>query len=112
MVTINDIKEIFGKVLSELRIQKGLTQEQLAEKLNLSTHTITRIENGKAFVSCGVISDICNLFNISPSVLFTEKPHILREEHIDYIEQIIKLLPEFKTDRLKEIYNILLVMNK
>lgn len=43
------IKKNFGKILMELRVQKGYTQEQLAEKLNLSTHTINRIEMGHAF---------------------------------------------------------------
>lgn len=107
-----DIKKIFGSALAELRTQKGLTQEQLAEYLSLSTHTITRIETGKVFVSSNVISQICKLFEIGPSVLFTPKPHILYEEHINYSKEIKKLLPGLKTERLKEIYNFLVVMNK
>jgi uncharacterized Tic20 family protein/DNA-binding Xre family transcriptional regulator len=36
-----------GLKVSELRQQKGLTQEQLAEKCEVSTRTIQRIENGE-----------------------------------------------------------------
>lgn len=107
-----DLQKIFGAAVAELRTQKGMTQEQLAEALSLSTHTITRIETGKAFASSKVISLMCDVFDISPSVLFTPKPHILYEEHINYTREITKLLPSFKSDRLKEIYNFLVVMNK
>ena len=36
-----------GLVIKELRIKKGLTQEELAEKTELSARTIQRIETGK-----------------------------------------------------------------
>ena len=35
-----------GRKVSELRISKGLTQEELVEKCNISVRTIQRIENG------------------------------------------------------------------
>ena len=112
MINDSDIKKIFGKVVSELRIQKGFTQEQLAERLNLSPHTITRIETGNTFVSSDVISQLCNLFNIAPNVLFTPRPQILYEEHINYKQEILKLLVGFGSEQLKEIYDILLVLKK
>ncbi len=36
-----------GLVIKELRIKKGLTQEELADKTELSARTIQRIENGE-----------------------------------------------------------------
>jgi transcriptional regulator with XRE-family HTH domain len=36
-----------GLVIKELRIKKGLTQEELSERTELSTRTIQRIENGE-----------------------------------------------------------------
>ena len=35
-----------GKRIAALRKEKGLTQEQLAEKLNISTSTLGKIERG------------------------------------------------------------------
>jgi len=35
-----------GKLIKELRIKKGMTQEELADKTEVSTRTIQRIENG------------------------------------------------------------------
>ncbi|WP_083464754.1 helix-turn-helix transcriptional regulator [Marinifilum fragile] len=36
-----------GKLIKELRVKKGLTQEDLAERTELSARTIQRIENGE-----------------------------------------------------------------
>lgn len=36
-----------GQKIKDLRIKKGMTQEELAEKTELSVRTIQRIENGK-----------------------------------------------------------------
>ena len=40
-----DLKEC-GKRIQQLRKERGLTQEQLAEKLNVSQNTIVKIESG------------------------------------------------------------------
>jgi len=111
MTNVDEIRIIFGRTVMELRIQKGLTQEQLAELLDLSTHTVNRIETGKTFVSAEVIAKLCNIFYVAPNVLFTPKPHILIDEHADYEKKIIKLLPGVKTDRLKDVYNFIVLSN-
>jgi transcriptional regulator with XRE-family HTH domain len=36
-----------GRLIKELRIKKGMTQEELADKTEVSTRTIQRIENGE-----------------------------------------------------------------
>jgi len=38
---------LLGKKISELRKQKGLTQEDLVEKCNITVRTIQRIESGE-----------------------------------------------------------------
>ena len=40
-----DLKEC-GKRIQQFRKERGLTQEQLAEKLNVSQNTIAKIESG------------------------------------------------------------------
>ena len=39
-------KMVTGKLIKELRIKKGMTQGELADKTEVSDRTIQRIENG------------------------------------------------------------------
>lgn len=107
-----DIKKILGTVLRELRMAKGLTQEQLAEYLEVQTHTVNRIETGRNFVSSELLTKLCDYFDVAPAVFFTQKPEIMIDKHINLIKEIVRLLPAFSTEKLSEILNILLVMKK
>lgn len=64
------------------------------------------------FVSCEVLSQICKLFDISPCVLFTPKSHLLYDEHTNYLKEIIRILPKFTVNRLKELYNYLVMLDE
>lgn len=106
------LKILFGLKVKELRIQNGYTQEQLAELIGLQPQTIATIETGRAFVSADVLSNICNCFNIEPSVLFSKKIEYPSNEQVNYINEIKRMLPSFSAEKLREIFNILLALKK
>jgi len=62
MNNLIDYKTI-GTRLASLRKKQGLTQEKLAEQLNLTSFYISKIENGKANVTLETLADICRFFN-------------------------------------------------
>ena len=67
-------KNIIGDKIKELRKNKGLTQKQLAEKLQLEGHefsdlTILRIEQGSRFVPDYEIVIFANFFEITTDEL-------------------------------------------
>ena len=67
-------KNIIGHKLKTLRLDAGLTQKALAEKLQLSGYefsdlTILRIEQGKRFVPDYEIVAIADFFNVSTDEL-------------------------------------------
>ena len=49
-----------------------ITQEQLAEYLNVDQSMITKLENGTRSLSVGMIEKICNLFGCSERYLLGE----------------------------------------
>ena len=63
-------KKLFGARLKELRENKGLNQEQLAELIGMESRHISRIETGKSFTTIENISKIANALNIEISSLF------------------------------------------
>ncbi len=53
-----DIKEIFGQRIKILRKEKGLSQEELAERSGLNRPYISGIEQGKRNVSLEVMEKL------------------------------------------------------
>ena len=62
----------FGKHLAEIRKSKGMTQEDLAFKSELSFTQIARIETGVINTTLNTIFIICDALEISPAALFEE----------------------------------------
>lgn len=60
-----DVKEIFAKKLVVLRKSAGLTQLQLAEKLNYSDKAVSKWERAEAVPDITVLLSIADLFGVS-----------------------------------------------
>lgn len=59
-----------GLNIAYYRKERGLSQMQLAEKINISRTHMSRIETADCAVSLDVVFDICDVLNITPSKLF------------------------------------------
>ena len=57
-------QEKIGKFLKELRKQKGLTQEQIAEKFNVSNRTISRWENGHNMPDLDILIELSDYYEV------------------------------------------------
>ena len=57
-------QEKIGKFLKELRKQKGLTQEQIAEKFHVSNRTISRWENGNNMPDLDILIEISDYYEV------------------------------------------------
>lgn len=72
----NKLQENLGQKIKNLRKVAGMSQETLAEKLNIATNTLSNIERGNAFMTSSTLEKISNIFQIEYSELFdfgTEK---------------------------------------
>lgn len=63
--------QAFGKRVKELRLEKELTQEELAEKLGLSSNYIGMIERAERNTSLEKVFKIAKALNIRTSELFS-----------------------------------------
>ncbi|MDR1867654.1 MAG: helix-turn-helix transcriptional regulator [Treponema sp.] len=64
-----DIKEILAVNLKEYRRKKGLTQEKLSEKADMSLHYLAMLELGRKFPSGEMLERLANALDIEPHQL-------------------------------------------
>ncbi|MBD5583971.1 MAG: helix-turn-helix transcriptional regulator [Clostridia bacterium] len=60
---------MYGKILKDLRQEKGLTQAQLAQDLETTQRNISRYELETIDLSTEMVSKICKYFKISADYL-------------------------------------------
>ena len=63
-------QKITGRFLKELRKEKGLTQEQLAEQFNVSDRTVSRWENGNNMPDLDILIEISDFYNVDLREIF------------------------------------------
>ena len=66
-----EFKREFGRNLRALRLERKVTQSEVAEAIGLEPHNLNRIENGKSFPQIKTIIKLINYFNILPTELFS-----------------------------------------
>lgn len=84
-----NIKTMLGKRIKKLRIENKLTQQELAEKINIASKHQSRIETGKSYPSAELTEKYARVFKIYP-------------------EEILKITSvETKIDKIVNIYNLI-----
>ena len=63
----------FGEKLYELRKEKNLSQEEVAEKLNVTRQTVSKWETNQSTPDFDKILPLCELFGISSEYLLIVK---------------------------------------
>ena len=92
-------KEKFGNRVKFYRKTRQMTQEQLAERVNLNARQISRIESGANFVSMATLSMLCIVFNVEVYQLFLFKMN--REEIYSQPKHMIYFSAENKDNCTK-----------
>lgn len=64
-------QEKIGRFISQCRKEQKLTQEQLAEKLNITYKAVSKWETGKGMPDSSIMMDLCNILNISVNELLS-----------------------------------------
>ena len=84
----------YGERIKRLRTSRELTQEQLAEKINVSRTYIAKIENGLQTGSIEIAIELAEFFNVSLDFLLLEKGnrHIGRKQRLGMAIDILSEL--------------------
>ena len=81
---MKSIKKRLGARIKEIRRDKGLTQEELSEKIGIDPKHLSRIEVGRGFPSLDTLSIMADVLGVEMKDFFefahrTEKPKELKE---------------------------------
>jgi transcriptional regulator with XRE-family HTH domain len=111
-------KEKTGQLITELRKEKGLTQKQLADALNVTDKAVSKWERGLSFPDISMLEPISELLGVSiMEILAGERQNgegtLTREEAQDLINASVELGDEeirHKKERSRFIIIILIVV--
>lgn len=85
---MKDLKPIIAKNISELRTAAGMTQIELAEKLNYSDKAVSKWERGESVPDVSVLLSVAELFGVTLDYLVHE-------------HEAVKPLNELRHDRVR-----------
>lgn len=111
-------KEKTGQLITELRKEKGLTQKQLADSLNVTDKAVSKWERGLSFPDISMLEPISELLGVSIMELLAGERQsgeetMSREEAKDLINASVELSEEeirHKKERSRLIIIILIVL--
>ncbi len=100
---------IIGERLKKARLAKGLTQEKLAEQLDLSVAFLSRVERGNTHINLSRLSELCSLLEISEGEILNGTS----SNASDYMQSdFYALLKKCSPEKQKLIYNIAKVISE
>lgn len=104
-----NLYSVLGLNIRRYRIERMMTQEELAERSDKTSNYISRIELGAARFSCETLFDIANALSIPVEYLLDidemDDPHPKRDENGDLVK-ITQLLEDCSEEERKSIVSV------
>lgn len=100
--------EIIGKRIKQIRLSKKLTQDELAEKLELTKSYISKLENGVTIPNVSLLYSLADILNVSVHEFFIEQ----LKSHADDKWQIVNNYFDEKNISPEEVMIFIKVMKK
>lgn len=95
--------KIIGERIKKVRRERGLTQEELSEKMDISIAFLSRVENGTSKLNLKRIFEICNLLDTTPGELLMG---VSSEEKSYLSKELSDVLKKCDMEKQRLIYEI------
>ena len=79
-----------GHYIQHLRKKAGMTQKELAEKMNISFQAVSKWENGDALPDTGILLDLCDILGTTVDQLLKGGMLSLDERKMMHMENVIE----------------------
>ena len=94
---------IVGEKIKQLRQEKNITQEQLADYLNISYQSVSKWEHGSSSPDISLIVPIAQFFNVTTDELLGHEFAETQEAIDEYAKKVRPLRSQGKVDELYEL---------
>lgn len=94
-----------GNKLKSLRIEKKLTQKQVADRIGLAISAVSSYESGSRYPSYDVLVKLARMFHVSTDYLLgiTDRRNIdvtgLNDNEIGLVSQLVEMLRDKESGR-------------
>ena len=99
-----------GRLLQELRKEKGLTQEQLAERMGVARRTVSRWETGSNMPDLDILMELADLYAVDLRVILSgeRKSERMDREMKETVLQVADYSNEEKNRLLRRMHGLFL----
>ncbi len=94
---------IIGERLKQARINKNLTQEKLAEQLDVSVAFLSRIERGSSFINLKRLNQICTILGVTEGEILNGAS---KNSNTYLNKDLSNLIKNCPPEKINLIYNI------
>lgn len=99
---MDDIKKLLGRRIKELRVKNKLSQEELAEKIDIAERNLSKIECGVNFIRAEKLGKLADALNVKPKDLF-DFDH---QQNLSEIKQELISAINESDEKLRLVYQI------
>lgn len=104
-----------GENLRQMRLQRGYSQQYIADSLNVSVSTVSRMENNPALINLAMYGRIAEFYGIELRKIFSEAESEIKEDLARLVLQVS--IPAFFNSKIlfqlaKEVEQIEILKNR
>ena len=94
---------VIGSRIKQARLAKNMTQEDLADKIDISVAFLSRVERGNSHINLKRLNQLCGLLDVSEGYLLNGASSS-SENYLD--KEFTDLIKSVSPDKQKLIYNV------
>lgn len=101
-----EVNKKLGKRIQYLRRQRHLSQEKLAEAIDIAATSLSYVETGRGFMTLATLEKMAKVLNVELYEIFQFSSIQTNEEMYDYIISKLNIVKD-DDEKIKIVYNLL-----
>lgn len=109
LIAMNTKKEInikLGNRIKSLRLQRGLSQEKLAEAIDIATTSLSYVETGRGFMTLPTLEKLAKVLGVELYEIFQFSSIRTNEEMYNYLVSKLAIIKN-NDEKITMVYNLL-----